>query len=130
MSIYPIAQDVVMAGFPSPAEQMSEGRLDLNDFIPSHPHASFYVRVSGDSMLGDGILNGDILLVDRSLTAHSGDIIIAQYDGGFTVKRLVQRAGYIALHASNPAFAPIILGAEEELEVFGVVRAVIRKYRG
>ena len=76
----------VAAGFPSPAEQYLEPPLDLNELLVKRPAATFFVRVSGDSMIGAGIHDGDILVVDRSLRPVSGDVIIASVDGEFTVK--------------------------------------------
>ena len=76
----------VVAGFPSPAEQYLEPPLDLNEFLIKRPAATYFVRVEGDSMIGAGIHDGDLLVVDRSLCPASGDVIIASVDGDFTVK--------------------------------------------
>ena len=83
----------MVAGFPSPAEQYQETPLDLNELLVKRPAATFFVKVQGDSMIGDGIRDGDLLVVDRSLRPASGDVIIACVDGDFTVKtlRLVKR---------------------------------------
>ncbi len=78
----------VVAGFPSPAEQYMEPPLDLNELLVRHPAATYFVRVSGDSMVGAGIRDGDLLVVDRSLRPSDGDIIVASVDGEFTVKTL------------------------------------------
>ena len=76
------------AGFPSPAEQYQETPLDLNELLVKRPAATFFVKVQGDSMIGEGIRDGDLLVVDRSLRPASGDVIIACVDGDFTVKTL------------------------------------------
>ena len=78
----------VVAGFPSPAEQYQETPLDLNELLVKRPAATFFVKVQGDSMIGEGIRDGDLLVVDRSLRPASGDVIIACVDGDFTVKTL------------------------------------------
>ena len=84
----PFAFDPVCAGFPSPATDHMDKKIDLNEFIVKHPAATFYVRTEGNSMLGAGIHSGDLLVVDRSLKAVNGSIIVAIVDGEFTVKRL------------------------------------------
>ena len=78
----------VVAGFPSPAEQYQETPLDLNELLVKRPAATFFVKVQGESMVGEGIRDGDLLVVDRSLRPASGDVIIACVDGDFTVKTL------------------------------------------
>ena len=83
----PNVAGTVVAGFPSPAEQYQEQPLDLNELLVKRPAATFFVRVQGDSMIGAGITDGDLLVVDRSLLPADGDIIIACIDGDFTVKR-------------------------------------------
>ena len=84
----PLMESPVAAGFPSPAEQYAEMPLDLNELLVRNPPATYFVRASGDSMTGAGIRSGDILVVDRSLDAADGSIVIANVDGEFTVKRL------------------------------------------
>ena len=117
--------DCVRAGFPNPAEDFIEGRLDLNEHLISHPAATFFVRVSGDSMLGAGIHPGDLLIVDRSLEAAHGRVIIAVVDNELTVKRLHRRDGRIRLLAENDRYPPIELSPGMTLEVWGVVTSVI-----
>lgn len=119
----------VAAGFPSPAEDFIEGKLDLNDYLIRHPAASFYVRVSGESMLNAGIFPNDILLVDRAETAAHGDVVIAILDGELTVKRLYQRDGVVRLDAENPSYPNIEIEKGQELMVWGVVRACIHQFR-
>lgn len=118
----------VRAGFPSPAADYAEEGLDFNELLIQHKAATYCLRVSGDSMSGAGIFPGDILVVDRSLKAVDGDIIVAAVEGEFTVKRLVLRHGRVSLHPENPAYSPIYIEGQQELEVFGVVTSVVRKY--
>lgn len=115
----------VSAGFPSPADDYLEGTLDLNEYLVKHPAATFFVRVSGDSMLNAGIHPGDILVVDRSIEASSGRIVIAALDGELTVKRFDRRNGITRLLAENPTYAPIEIKEGNELHVWGVVTNVI-----
>lgn len=115
----------VSAGFPSPAEDYVEGRLDLNQFMVKHPAATFFVRVSGDSMIGAGIHHDDILVVDRSLEPVSGRVVIAVVNGELTVKRLVRCNGEARLLAENPNYPPMELTEETACEVWGVVTFVI-----
>ncbi|MBR0197475.1 MAG: translesion error-prone DNA polymerase V autoproteolytic subunit [Kiritimatiellae bacterium] len=94
----------VAAGFPSPAEQYLELSLDLNEFLVKRPAATFFVHVQGDSMIGEGIQNGDLLVVDRSIIPASGDIIIACVNGEFTVKtykRLLSAKGSRKIRRTN-----------------------------
>ncbi|OGT88945.1 MAG: DNA polymerase V [Gammaproteobacteria bacterium RIFOXYD12_FULL_61_37] len=121
----PLYASRVSAGFPSPADDYLEGTLDLNEHLVKHPAATFFVRVSGDSMLNAGIHPGDILVVDRSLTPVSGRIVIAALDGELTVKRFDQRNGRTRLLAENPAYAPIEIQDGNELHIWGVVTNVI-----
>lgn len=115
----------VVAGFPSPAEEYVECRLDISEYLVKHPAATFYVRVSGDSMRGAGIHSGDLLVVDRSLTPKPGRVVIAIVAGQFTVKRLKRVAGRMCLAPENDAFAPIPL--DEEVALWGVVTHVIHQ---
>lgn len=124
----PFYSDQIPAGFPSPAEDHLDGTLDLNDYLIRRPASTFLVRVAGDSMIGAGILDGDILVVDRSLDARPGDIVVALLDGAFTVKRLQRRGGRPLLCAENPAYAPIAPGPEQDLMMWGVVTGSIRRF--
>ncbi len=119
----------VAAGFPSPAEDFIEGKLDLNDYLIRHPAASFYVRVSGESMLNAGIFPNSLLLVDRAEIAAHGDVVIAVLDGELTVKRLYQRDGIVRLDAENPAYPNLDIAVNQELIIWGVVRACIHEFR-
>lgn len=122
----PIFSSRVPAGFPSPADDFTDGVLDLNDLI-EHPSATFIIRVSGDSMTGSGIFDGDLLVVDRSLKARSGQIVVAVSDGDMLVKRLKRQKGrwWLIPDAPNHSeFQPISMG--EDSEIWGVVKNVIR----
>lgn len=121
----PLFSGGVSAGFPSPAEDHIEGRLDLNELLVKHPAATFFVRVTGDSMTGAGIHHDDILVVDRSLEAVHGKVVIAIVDGELTVKRLYRRKGLVRLLAENPDYSAIELAEETSCEIWGVVTSVI-----
>ncbi|MCG3146447.1 MAG: Protein UmuD [Gammaproteobacteria bacterium] len=125
----PLFLSRVPAGFPSPAEDYVEGSLDLNEHLIAHREATFFMRVQGHSMTGAGIQDGDLLVVDRSLEAGHGDIVVAVVDGELTVKRLWRRGGRVRLLAENPAYAPIDLKDGQELAVWGVVTNIIRSVR-
>lgn len=124
----PFMGSTVVAGFPSPAEQYVERPLDLNELLVARPAATYFVRAQGDSMEGAGIRSGDLLVVDRSLPAADGSVVIAAVDGDFTVKTLRRGpGGEVLLEAANPGYAPIRFSGEMELRVFGVVTAVIHR---
>lgn len=117
-------------GFPSPAEDFygAQDVLDINQRVVRNPVATFYVEAdTGTSMVDFGIFPGDTLVVDRSITARPGDIVMVNWDGGFTVKQLRLRAGRYELHSGNPANAPIIVPEDMELDVWGVVTWSFRK---
>jgi DNA polymerase V len=123
----PLFASKVPAGFPSPAEDFVEGSLDLNRHLIEHPAATFFLRVSGDSMIGAGIYPDDLLIVDRSLTAGPNDIVIAVLHGELTVKRLVKEDGLWFLQAENPVYPRLEL--PEGAEIWGVVTNAIRDFR-
>lgn len=118
----------VVAGFPSPAEQYLEPTLDLNELLVKRPAATFFVRVKGDSMIEEGIREGDLLVVDRSISPASGDVIIAAVDGEFTVKRFMRDKTGVHLVPANKAYPVIDLKRDQELDYFGKVTAVIHPY--
>lgn len=118
---------LVSAGFPSPAEDYNEGALDLNAHLIENPAATFFLRASGDSMTGAGIHSGDLLLVDRSLTAKINDIVIATIHNEFTVKRLGQHKKEWFLQSENPDYP--CLDISEDSQIWGVVRYSIRSLR-
>ena len=122
----PLMGTPVTAGFPSPAEQYIES--PLNELLVYRPAATFFVRAAGDSMLNAGIRPGDILVVDRSLEAADGSIVIAAVDNEFTVKFLRRRDGCVSLEPANPKYSPIVFEDGMELRLFGVVTAVIHQF--
>src|SRR5690606_16640695 len=105
----PLFVERVRAGFPSPAQDYIERTLDLNELCISHPAATFFVRVEGDSMTGAGIFPNDILVVDRSLEARHGDIVIASLDNEMTVKQLHLKPAPIMLLPCNPSYRALII---------------------
>ena len=123
----PMAEASVRAGFPSPADDYLETSLDLNKLLVRNPVATFMVRVSGDSMTGAGISDGDVLIVDRSEQPAHGKIVVAVLDGELTVKRLVMKGGQTLLAPENPRYQPIAVAAEQDLHIWGVVLGVVRK---
>ncbi len=127
--IYPqLMETPVIAGFPSPAEQYVESPLDLNELLVHQPAATFFIRASGDSMLGAGIHSGDILVVDRSLEAVDGSVVIAAVDNEFTVKYLRRDQTGLRLEAANRKYRPLLFSEGMELRLFGVVTAVIHQF--
>ena len=121
----PFFSCAVEAGFPSPADDHLEGSLDLNSYLIKHPAATFFVRVSGDSMINAGINDNDILIVDRSLKPSHGKIVIAVVDGQMTVKRLYKRSGKLILMPENKNFKPIEITESMSIEIWGVVVTAI-----
>lgn len=120
----PLFLERVHCGFPSPAADYVERRLDLNKHLVAHPNATYFVRVEGDSMRDANISEGDLLVVDSALDAKHGDIVVAAINGEFTVKRL-QQFPRVQLLAMNPRYAPITPAEDEQLEIFGVVTFII-----
>ena len=125
----PLFGHTIRAGFPSPADDYVADTLDLNDHLMPRKEASFLLRARGDSMTGVGIHNDDILVVDRSITASNGCVVIAKLDGEFTVKTLEKKRGKIRLLPANSDFQPIELKDEQELQVWGVVTNVIHSLK-
>ena len=117
----------VEAGFPSPAEEELADTISLDDLLIQNREATFLLKVSGDSMSGAGILPGDMVIVDKGQTPKSGDIVIAEVDGAWTMKYLRKRGESVTLLPANPNYKPI--RPKNELKVAGVVTAVVRKYR-
>lgn len=124
----PLFLSGVSAGFPSPAEDYVDRKLDLNELLIKNPAATFFVRVAGDSMIGAGIHHDDILIVDRSLEPVKGNIVIAVYNGELTVKRLMQNGHEASLVAENPAYPPLTISAENGCEIWGVVTSVVHQF--
>jgi len=117
----------VAAGFPSPADDYLEKTLNLQELLVQHPIATFFVRVKGQSMLGAGIHDGDILVVDRSLEPRHGKIAIVVIDAEFTVKRLAKRGGKLFLVPENDQFAELEIKAEMDFDVWGIVTSIIHR---
>jgi SOS regulatory protein LexA len=117
----------VEAGFPSPAEEELADTLSLDELLIQNPDATFLLKVSGDSMSEAGILPGDMVLVDKGQVPKSGDIVIAEVDGEWTMKYLRKKGESVALIPANPRYKP--LKPKKELKIAGVVTAVVRKYR-
>jgi DNA polymerase V len=117
----------VSAGFPSPAADHSQKRIDLNEHLIRNKEATFLFRVRGDSMTGIGIYDGDTLLVDRSIDPRHNSIVLAVLNNEFTVKRLHRRGGVVKLLSENPIYPPIQIKQGEELSVWGVVTFNLHK---
>jgi len=121
----PLFTEPVSAGFPSPAQDYIEQTLDLNELCIKRPNATFFVRVEGDSMIEAGIYADDILVVDRSVKAKQGDIVIAELNSELTVKEL-QLKPCVRLIPRNATYSAIDIPEDCELNIFGVVTSVIR----
>jgi DNA polymerase V len=125
----PLYSSSVAAGFPSPADDYIEGNLDLNEHLIQHPAATFFVKVAGDSMIGAGIFDGDLLVVDRALEAKNNSIVLAVVRGEFTVKRLRRNGEKVTLLPENPKYAPIEIRDGMDFTVWGVVAHVIHSVK-
>lgn len=117
------------AGFPSPAEDLQERRIDLSEHLITHPQATFIIQVRGLSMVEAGIFDGDLLVVNRALKPKHNCIVVAVIEGEYTVKLLYQRQGRIKLKAANPTFPDIVPKDGQTLEIWGVVTAAIKQFR-
>ena len=124
----PLFSDAVAAGFPSPATDYCERKLDLNDLCIQKPAATYFVRAQGDSMIDAGIFPGEVLVIDRSIDASHGDIVIAAVNGELTVK-LLETKPQTRLVPMNSQHAPIVIPEGTELEIFGVATNVIHSLR-
>jgi DNA polymerase V len=128
----PIGDNVVLfnasisAGFPSPADDYLEQALDLNTFLIKKPSATFMAWVNGDSMIGAGIFNKDLLIIDRSLTPRHRSIVLAHLDGEFTLKRLIKVGAKIFLQPENPKYRSIEITEEMDFKIWGVLRHSVR----
>jgi DNA polymerase V len=123
----PLFGQRVRAGFPSPAESFIEKRLDLNEHLITHPSATYFCYAEGDSMLGYGIGDGDLLIVDRALEEITGDVVIAAINGELTCKCLDKKHGRLV--SGNPAYPPIPIDMIDSAICEGVVIASIRYHR-
>ncbi|WP_066752863.1 translesion error-prone DNA polymerase V autoproteolytic subunit [Proteus myxofaciens] len=121
----PLFLDRVPAGFPSPAADFMEDRINLNSTLIKHPESTYMLRVEGNSMIDANINDGDVVIVDSALVAKDGNIVIASIDGEFTVKRLKLHPPMLI--PMNVDFQPIQIGDEQNLQIFGVVTFIIHK---
>ena len=124
----PLASFTVSAGFPSPADDYLEGNLDLNEHLVRHPAATFYVRVSGDSMKGAGIVSGDLLIVDRAAAGSDGCVVVACLGDEFTLKRIIRKGSRTILQPENENFDPIEVTEDADCEIWGSVVYAIHRY--
>ncbi|MBN3039552.1 MAG: translesion error-prone DNA polymerase V autoproteolytic subunit [Candidatus Omnitrophica bacterium] len=122
---HPLFIASISAGFPSPADDYIDKKLDLNEFLIKNPAATFFVKVEGDSMLKAGIHSGDILIVDRSLRPVNNRIVIARLNGELTVKRIRKIKGEVHLTPENDDFESVKVSEDMDFEVWGVVTQVI-----
>ncbi len=123
----PMLTRSVPAGFPSPAADFSEGRLSLDEHFVEHRQATFFVRAAGQSMTGFGIHDGDLLVVDRAVRPADRSVVIAAVDGGFAVKQLCHLPDGVLLRSGGPGHGDILVGPDQELTVWGVVRYSIHR---
>ena len=124
----PLLTDSVSAGFPSPADDHTEENIDLNEHLISNPFSTFFLRVKGDSMINAGIKDKDLIIVDKSLTAKPGNIIIAMIDGEFTMKRLSIKNGELYLKAENHNYPDFRFKNHINVQIWGVVIYSIHSY--
>ncbi|MDR3204866.1 MAG: translesion error-prone DNA polymerase V autoproteolytic subunit [Deltaproteobacteria bacterium] len=124
----PLYLETVSAGFPSPAEDYVQDFLDLQRLVVKNPAATFFLKVSGDSMNGAGINDGDLLVVDRSKQTASGKVVIASLQGELTVKRLKIKDGRVFLIPENPQYPQIDITDNEDTVIWGVVTFVVHKF--
>jgi DNA polymerase V len=122
----PIIEGGISAGFPSPADDFKEIRISLDENLVRNKEATFYARVSGESMMGAGLDDGDLLVIDRSLEPKDGKIAVCFIDGEFTVKRLKISVGVLYLMPANTRYKPIAVNEENTLLIWGVVTYVIK----
>ncbi len=124
----PLLTDSVSAGFPSPADDHTEENIDLNEHLISNPSSTFFLRVKGDSMINAGIKDKDLIIVDKSLTARPGNIIIAMIDGEFTMKRLSIKNNELYLKAENHNYPDFRFKNHINVQIWGVVIYSIHSY--
>ena len=117
----PLLSFSVSAGFPSPADDYTEENIDLNEYLIQNPFSTFFIRVKGDSMINSGIQNQDLIVVDKSIIAKPGDIVIAIIDERFTVKRLEKKDDTFYLKAENRNYPDLHLKIYSNMQIWGVV---------
>jgi DNA polymerase V len=127
---FPVALVGLSAGFPSPAQDYEDKRLDINQFLVRNPNTSFIFKVKGDSMRDADIFNGDMLVVDRSIEAQHGNIVVAFVNGERLVKRLCTRGGPLRLEAAHPHYPTIVITDAMEMQVWGVVVSKFKRLAG
>ena len=125
----PLFSSYVRAGFPNPADDHIEHRIDLNTLLLPNPEASFLLRVSGESMIDAGIYPEDVVVIDRSLEVQQRDIVVAEIEGEFLIKRFIRQSGRIILAPENPSFRPLVFTPDMELTIFGVVTFTLHRHR-
>ncbi len=116
-------------GFPSPATDYLEHELNLHHLVVKKPAATFFMKAANDSMLGAGIFSGDILVIDRSLTASAGHIVVANLDGELIVRRLCYKQGHPYLMAENKNYPPLAIRPENDFQIFGVLTYHLHKHQ-
>ena len=119
----------VQAGFPSPAEDLGGEAIDLTKILITHPQATYIIRARGQSMVGAGIFDKDLLIVNKALKPRHQDVVVAVIDGEYTIKYLYQRAGRIKLKAANPTYPDIIPKDGQTIEIWGVVTSCTKQFR-
>lgn len=126
-----VVEATLACGFPSPAADYETGKVDLSEILVPHPSASFTVRLTGHSMTRAGIHDGDLAIVDRSLTAKHDDVVVAALDGELVCKRLIIRSGRIWLmpESDDPAYRPVEVTGRPGFEIWGVITSTIRFHR-
>ena len=124
----PLLNDSVSAGFPSPADDYTEENIDLNEHLISNPFSTFFLRVKGDSMINAGIKDKDLIIVDKSLIAKPGNIVIAMIDGEFTIKRLSVKNDELYLKAENHNYPDFSFKNHIDVQIWGVVIYSIHSY--
>ena len=124
----PLLNDSVSAGFPSPADDYTEENIDLNEHLISNPFSTFFLRVKGESMINAGIKDKDLIIVDKSLIAKPGDIVIAMIDGEFTIKRLSIKNDELYLKAENHNYPDFSFKNHIDAQIWGVVIYSIHSY--
>ena len=123
-----LVEQGISAGFPSPADDFKEVRISLDRELVRNKDATFYARVSGESMIEAGIDDGDLLVIDRSLNPENGKIAVCFLDGEFTVKRINEKGNKLYLKPENKQYQEIEINYENELIIWGIVTYVIKKF--
>lgn len=125
---FPLYSNTISAGFPSPADDFLEKKLDLNKYLIHNSASTFLVRVNGHSMINAGISDGDILVVDRSLEPENNKIVIGIINGEFTVKRIVKKVKRLFLQPENENYQPVEITEDTDFKIWGIVTYTIHKF--